>query len=183
MRAIEIRLLPGETQDQYDEMVAGWKKQWKPADYQEHKLVDTLITNDWLHRRAERWLMETEASIVGQGGPDPMGWTAEQHRRLQFAQQHKANAERAFYRAWSTLQGFRKDFLREKEKERETLRKLEKQKEELQKELASRPPKPEPPPKPERRADFCGCQGCVIVENFRVSEWERRYGEWQRNYG
>jgi hypothetical protein len=116
MSASKIPLLPGETQDQYDAMVAGWRAQWEPDDYQEHKLVDTLIVNDWLHRRAERWLLETEASIVRQGGPDPINWTMEQQRRLQFAQQHKANAERAFYRAWSTLQGLRKDVIRRDEK-------------------------------------------------------------------
>jgi hypothetical protein len=116
LRAKKIRLLPGEEQSDYDEMVAGWHKQWQPDDYQEHKFVETLIHNDWMHRRAERWLMETEASIFEQSGLDPMKWTAEQERKLQLVQRYKTGAERAFYRAWSVLQGLRKDVLRTEEK-------------------------------------------------------------------
>jgi hypothetical protein len=82
LRAKKIRLLPDEDQGEYEEMVAGWNKQWRPEDYQEHKLVETLIHNDWMHWRAERWLMETEASIVEQSGLDPMNWTAEQEHEL-----------------------------------------------------------------------------------------------------
>jgi hypothetical protein len=116
MRAKTIRLLPDEDPDEYESMVAGWQAQWQPDDYQEHKLVKTLIHNDWMHRRAEHWLMETEASIVEQSGLDPMGWTDEQERKLQLVQRYKTSAERAFYRAWSALQGLRKDVLRTEEK-------------------------------------------------------------------
>jgi hypothetical protein len=115
MRTATITLLPGE-QEQYERMVAGWYAQWEPNDYQEYKLVDTLIVNDLLHRRAQRWLMETEAAIFKLSGSDPMGWTPEQERKLQFMQQRKASAERAFYRAWSVLQGLRKDIMRENQK-------------------------------------------------------------------
>ncbi len=54
--ATKVLLLPDESQEEYDEMVAGWRKQFQPADYQEEKLVETLILNDWLHRRAFGWL-------------------------------------------------------------------------------------------------------------------------------
>jgi hypothetical protein len=116
LRAQKIRLIDGEEQSDYDAMVAGWNEQWLPDDHQEHKLVGTLIYNDWLHRRAERWLMETEATIVEQSGIDPMGWTDEQERKLQLVQRYKTSAERAFYRAWSALQGLRKDVMRTEEK-------------------------------------------------------------------
>jgi hypothetical protein len=68
-----------------------------------------------------------------------MTWTAEQERKLQFAQQQKAGAKRAFYPAWSALQGLRKDFMRENDR----VIKRDKYIDELQKEPASRRPKPE----------------------------------------
>ncbi len=116
LRAKKVRLLGDETQDQYDAVVEGWSKQFEPADYQEEKLVETLIFNDWMHQRAQRWLLEGEASMVERFGVDPLHWPGEQRHSLELVQRYKTTAERAFYRSWSALQGLRKDIMRENDK-------------------------------------------------------------------
>jgi hypothetical protein len=112
LRATKVQLLPDESQEEYDEMVAGWRKQFLPADYQEEKLVETLILNDWLHRRALRWLLAVEAAVVSADGLDPTQWTSERRHRMELAQRYKNSAERAFHKAWSVVQGLRKDIMR-----------------------------------------------------------------------
>jgi hypothetical protein len=112
LRATKILLLPDESQEEYDEMVAGWTNQFLPADYQEQKLVETLILNDWLHRRALRWLLAVEAAVVTTDGLDPTQWTSERRHRMELAQRYKNSTERAFHKAWSVLQGLRKDIMR-----------------------------------------------------------------------
>ena len=113
LRAKSVLILPGETQEEYDKVVRGWNDYWQPADYQEEKLVETLIRNDWMHRRAQRWHLEAEAAAVGEDGLGPMDWTAEQRQRMELMQRYKTTAERAFYRAWSALRGLGKDIMRE----------------------------------------------------------------------
>jgi hypothetical protein len=112
LRAMKIVLLPDESQEEYDEMVAGWTNQFLPTDYQEQKLVETLILNDWLHRRALRWLLAVEAAVVTADGLDPTQWTSERRHRMELAQRYKNSTERAFHKAWSVLQGLRKDIMR-----------------------------------------------------------------------
>jgi hypothetical protein len=112
LRATKILRLPDESPEEYDAMVAGWTNQFLPADYQEQKLVETLILNDWLHRRALRWLLAVEAAVVTADGLDPMQWTSERRHRMELAQRYKNSTERAFHKAWSVLQGLRKDIMR-----------------------------------------------------------------------
>ena len=106
-------ILEDESQKEYDRLVDGWYEQWEPADFQEYKLVNTLIRNDWWHQRAERRLLEAEAHIADKSGVNPQDWTAEEQHLLEKMQRYKTTTERAFYRAWSALQGLRKDVMRE----------------------------------------------------------------------
>ncbi len=112
-----VVVLPQESEEEYQKAVRGWNDYWQPADYQEEKLVETLILNDWLHRRAQRWQLAAEARVMGENGPDPMDWPAEQQRKLEAAQRFKAAAERAFFRAWSALRGLGKDIMRDNRRE------------------------------------------------------------------
>ena len=59
-----------------------------------------------------RWLLAVEAAVVDSDGPDPMEWTSERRHRMELAQRYKNSAERAFHKAWSVLQGLRKDIMR-----------------------------------------------------------------------
>lgn len=91
-------ILPDERQEDYDKIQAGWRAEFEPEGYQEERLLEILIMNDWLLRRAQRRLMEADAS----------GDEREMERR----DRRKTRAEAAFYRAWNALQGLRKDIMR-----------------------------------------------------------------------
>ncbi len=146
MRAKSVVILAGETQEEYDEVVSGWNDYWQPADYQEKKLVDTLIRNDWMHRRAQRWQLDAEAAAVGEEGLGPADWTAEQRHKMELMQRYNTTAERAFYRAWSALRGLGKDIMRE-DKDRSAMKlEMGKLRDEVQKLKAQQPtPKSETP--------------------------------------
>ena len=127
LRAKSLYILPGETQEEYDKVLRGWNDYWQPADYQEEKLVETLIQNDWQHKRAQRWHLAAEAGAVGEDGLGPMDWTAEQRHQMELMQRYKTSAERAFYRALSALRGLHKDIMREDKDRTELRAKSEKQ--------------------------------------------------------
>ncbi len=63
-------------------------------------------------QRAFRWLLAAEAALVSADGPDPTQWTSERRHRMELAQRYKNSAERSFHKAWSVLQGLRKDIMR-----------------------------------------------------------------------
>ncbi|MBV8866596.1 MAG: hypothetical protein JO210_14475 [Acidobacteriaceae bacterium] len=50
-----------------------------------------------------------------------MDWTPEQQHKMELMQRYKTTAERAFYRAWSALQGLGKDIMR-RDKDYEAMR-------------------------------------------------------------
>ena len=143
-------ILEDESQAEYDRLVDGWYEQWEPADFQEYKLVNTLIRNDWWHQRAERRLLEAEAHIADKSGVNPQDWTAEEQHLLEKMQRYKTTTERAFYRAWSALQGLRKDVMRENDKTRKVEAEngfLKSENEALRAKV--KPEKPQPQPQPE----------------------------------
>ena len=59
-----------------------------------------------------RWLLAVEAAVVSADGLDPTQWTSELRHRMELAQRYKNSTERAFHKAWSVLQGLRKDIMR-----------------------------------------------------------------------
>jgi hypothetical protein len=104
LRATSAWLLPDETQEEFDAVEAGWNQQFQPSDFQQQTLVKSLVLNDWLRRRAERWLLTTEAAVIAASGPNPLDWTAEQRQRMELGQRYKGTADRAFHRTLSLLQ-------------------------------------------------------------------------------
>ncbi len=112
LRSRKFRILADESQEDFDEVERGWRTQFEPNDYEEEKLVRTLVMNDWLHQRAEWRLLQVEAPIADASGTDPTRWTAEERHQIELIQRYKTTAERAFYRALTALQGLRRDFRR-----------------------------------------------------------------------
>ena len=103
------RFIEGETEEQFQVVRQHWIEQFGPEGYQEERLVEILVWNDWFLQRAERNLQETEAAAFGADG-----WTAELLHQVQLMQRYKTTAERSFYRAWSALRGLEKDIHRER---------------------------------------------------------------------
>ncbi len=150
-------ILADETREEYEETRLGWLENYEPADYHEARLVDQLILNDWLLKRANKRLLQAEAALVGEEDTcHPATWTAEQEHKIELVLRYKTTQERAFYRSLSAVEGLRKDILREKILNRRLLDQQNKEIEGLKKQLAERPPKPAEAPVAEAKKLFCG---------------------------
>ena len=120
-----VSKLPEESRHQYEAIAAGWRAEFEPSGYQETRLVDILIQNDWLLQQNDQRLLEAEAALCNGSGDE---------EDIENKQRRKAAAERSFYRAWNALLGLRKELMRyelmmsKKDQELAKLRsKLEKQ--------------------------------------------------------
>jgi hypothetical protein len=52
--ADDFKVLPTEDQNAYNQNLADFRKEWKPATATEHDLVNRLVMHQWLRRRALR---------------------------------------------------------------------------------------------------------------------------------
>ena len=95
-------ILDDERLEDYQAVEHGWHTQFAPADYQEERLVEILVRNDWMLQRAERRYLEAQAG----------DWTPEQRHQLELMQRYRTAAERSFYRAWNALRGLKRDLER-----------------------------------------------------------------------
>ena len=113
-----VSKLPDEYRQRYEAIAAGWRAEFEPAGYQETRLVDILIQNDWLLvsgppvdalalptriQQNEQRLLEAEALLCNGAGDE---------QEMEAKQRRKAAAERSFYRVWNALQGLRKELMR-----------------------------------------------------------------------
>ncbi len=115
MRSKKVLILADETAEEYEETREGWLAEYEPEGYQQVRLVEQLILNDWLLKRANRRVLQTEAALVGdEDNWHPADWVAEQEHKLELMQRYKTTAERAFYRSLSAVEHLRKDILRER---------------------------------------------------------------------
>ena len=101
----KVLILENEDPADLEAIRAGWFQEFEPEGYQEERLVENLVLNDWWLKRAQRNLDEAEAAVFGGGGD---------FHRVELMQRYKTTHERAFYRALSALQGLRKDIIRER---------------------------------------------------------------------
>jgi hypothetical protein len=97
-------ILPDESEQDYEATRSGWMETYEPEGYHEIRVVEQLILNDWLLQRANRRLLETEASPQDE---------AYQHR-VELMQRYRTTAERGFYRALNAVESLRKDRRRER---------------------------------------------------------------------
>ncbi len=109
MRARPGLILPDERREDFDEIEKGWREEYQPEGHAENTLVDQLILNQWLMKRAERRVLQAEEAAVEECGDDPHGWSEERRHTFELMQRYKTTAERAFYRSWNAVQSLRKD--------------------------------------------------------------------------
>ncbi|HEX4165666.1 MAG TPA: hypothetical protein VHZ55_09330 [Bryobacteraceae bacterium] len=105
----EALILPDECREDYDKAARGWKERFRPDGYEEERLVELLVRNDWFLKRADRRWQEAERTLVALHGSDPLKWTAEDRHSLELLQRYRTTAERSFYRAWNAMRTLRKD--------------------------------------------------------------------------
>ncbi len=162
-------ILPDECQEDFDQIHDGWMAEFEPEGYQEMRLVEILILNDWHLQRAQLRLWEAEAALCA-GPQEPLGedgreiWEAQRQHDLELKQRYKTSCERAFYRAWSVLQGLRKDI----DRRQVALARLEAKKQKLERQLEAWEKKQGIESKPESRRQF-GRIGIPVPTRFPLT--------------
>jgi hypothetical protein len=109
MRSRKV-IIGDERQEDFDALAAGWRYEYEPEGQAGESLIERVILNDWLLRRAEAQYLEAEAVMAA---VPPLERTAEQHHKLELYLRYKTTAERSFYRAFQAVRGLRKDKLKE----------------------------------------------------------------------
>ncbi len=133
LRSLQVTILPDETREGYDDTRDGWMAAFEPEGYHETRLVEQLILNDWLLKRANRRLLATEAEDPG----------LDREHRIELILRYKTTNERAFYRALSAIEGLRKDILRERIINTKILQQQSEEIADLRKRVGLQTPKPE----------------------------------------
>jgi hypothetical protein len=112
MRAKHLFVLADETPEQYQQLCDGWLAQFEPQSFVEEQLLEQLILNSWLMKRANRRYLEAEGAVAGgEKTWHPADWNAAQEHKLELMQRYKTTAERAFYRSFEAVQRLRKNNL------------------------------------------------------------------------
>src|SRR5579862_2449098 len=93
-------ILPDECQEDFDQIHNGWMAEFEPEGYQEQRLLEILILNDWHLQRAQLRLWEAEAALCA-GPTEPLQgddlelWEAQMQHNLELKQRYKTSCERA----------------------------------------------------------------------------------------
>ena len=129
-RAALTLLAPGETQEEFDALAAIWRGHFRPDNDSSRLLVERLIRNEWMLARAERNLLNAEASAAG-CGDDPLEWPEETVHRLHLMQRYKTAAERAALRSYQLMRQLENDNIQARLQHRKMLKEVAKERMEL----------------------------------------------------
>ncbi len=152
-------VLEDETLDDYNRHYDGWLYDFPTESFTQRELLEQVILNAWLMKRATRRGIDLEATVSS----NPADWTAEQEHKLELMQRYKGAAERAFYRSLAVLRQLDKDLVRHDL----LVKKLNSEITELEKKAAMQAP---PTPAPEARAKSCPAGGKKKKEKLAVIE-------------
>lgn len=100
-----FKVLPTENQSAYDQNLAGFRKEWKPATTTEHDLVNRLAMHQWLRLRAVR---------LQDGLFSPVTGEITDTKKFELYRRYETTHERAFNRVFSDLLRLRSFQLRER---------------------------------------------------------------------
>ncbi len=113
MRAKHVRVLADETAEDYRRHYDGWLGQLEPQNFMEEQLVEQVILNSWLMKRATRRAMENEGAVAGDKETQHAAdWSEAQEHKLELMQRYKTSAERAFYKSLEVFRRLRKDYVK-----------------------------------------------------------------------
>jgi len=115
-------ILPGENQEEFDDLKQGWLDDYDPHTQIARSLVAKAAEAEWLLLRNLHWHHECEQELYAEN-PNPLSWSEGQHKKLERFLRYRTTAERAFSRALGQLEHLRKSrsqesALRRREKER-----------------------------------------------------------------
>ncbi|MGC2661130.1 MAG: hypothetical protein WA324_24510 [Bryobacteraceae bacterium] len=93
-------ILRHEDPAEYEALHQKWWDQYQPADHTAETLVTQLINNHWLLLRNSKRLEDVEWNMP----EDPFEWQDEHHKMLHTFTRYKTAAERAFHKAFRTVE-------------------------------------------------------------------------------
>jgi hypothetical protein len=103
-----------ERQEDFDQLAAGWRAEYEPEGQAAESLIERVILNDWLLRRAEGCHLDAEWELAQVEASEASAEEIEKgHQKVQLYLRYRTTAERSFYRAFYALRGLRKDKVRE----------------------------------------------------------------------
>ncbi len=112
-------ILPGERQEDFDNLYDRWMSACEPDTPAATDLVEQLILQKWYLERNLRRYEEVERELAEFPFPD---WTDQQHKKFQLALRYKTAAERAVSRAMHDVEAWRKS-VNQQEKQLRSARK------------------------------------------------------------
>ncbi len=163
-------VLEDESKDEYQRHYDGWLDEFQPQSFIEQELLQQLIWNSWLMKRATRRAMKNEATA----DVEPANWTAPEEHKLELMQRYKTTAERAFYRSLGALRQLGKDILKDKltiHKLTVALEKESAEKAALEKKVEELTPAPEAAPEAVRKEKERGEKGKKKHALAVIEQW------------
>ena len=100
-------LLPGESQEQYDALRQGLRKQYDTAEPLVAELVETLAECNWIQRRCTQNICKLQLQLAEAEAANDDARIDRLERRLNNAFRYKTTAENSFQRALRALEKFR----------------------------------------------------------------------------
>ncbi len=90
----EFRVLPSEFQSEYDELLAAFRQEHRPATPTETALVEGMAQHHWLRKRALRLESSSFNAVTGQ---------IDDEKRLALCLRYQSTHERGFHKCLNTL--------------------------------------------------------------------------------
>jgi hypothetical protein len=105
-------ILPGESQEEYDQLLRGWLDDYEPSTHEAMCLVREACAGQWFLIRNRGRYNEAEQRLCEEQ-PDALDWTDEQHQLIERFRRYMTQAERQFNRAFSMLEQLRRSRFQE----------------------------------------------------------------------
>ncbi|MBV9266658.1 MAG: hypothetical protein JO061_10865 [Acidobacteriaceae bacterium] len=100
------RILPGESEEDYEELWQEWLEEYTPQSKFDLRLIEAAVNCAWRLRRADKALEDVERGMLAfdcAQGPDEskdaLQWNDEYVKRLQLMQRYRTTAENSFNKA------------------------------------------------------------------------------------
>jgi hypothetical protein len=109
-----LRVLPGENQQEFDELIAEYRRDFAPVNTHQHFLVEEMAQARWRLARARRLETAVVEQMTGLDNAADVDFILaaafinNTAGPLHTLQRYAAAAERSYYRAWRQLQALRK---------------------------------------------------------------------------
>jgi hypothetical protein len=94
-------IIKGESQEEFDELLADWMDDYRPRCKSDRLLVEAAVLAQWIQMRNTNRYNELEQKLQDKSA---LAWTEEEHKEMERFTRYKNTAERSFVRAANTVE-------------------------------------------------------------------------------